>query len=352
MAETMALCISCKGCKRECPTGVDMARMKIEFLHQRRQRHGLSLRDRVVGYLPRYAPLAARAAPLMGLRDRIPALARWSEALLGLSARRPLPLWAREPYREPASPSAALRSVVLLVDTFTRWFEPENARAAARVLSRGGYAVGGATPKGQRPLCCGRTFLAAGLVAEAKAEARRLLEALEHFVGLGVPIVGLEPSCLLTLRDELPALLPGPASTALARQARLFEEFVAAESAAGRWKLDIKPAPGKALLHGHCHQKAFDTVGASVAALKLVPGLDVETFDSTCCGMAGAFGYEAEHYDVSLKIGELGVLPKMRAADAATVLAASGTSCRHQIRDGAAREALHVSRILDQATAE
>jgi FAD/FMN-containing dehydrogenase/Fe-S oxidoreductase len=349
MAETMALCISCKGCKRECPTGVDMARMKIEFLHQRRQRHGLSLRDRVVGYLPRYARVAARMAPLLELRDRIPVLARWSEALLGFSARRPLPRWEREPYREPAPPSAAVRSVVLLVDTFTRWFEPENARAAARVLHRAGYAVGGATPKGQRPLCCGRTFLAAGLVAEAKAEARRLLAALEHFVGLGVPIIGLEPSCLLTLRDELPALLPGPASGALAKQARLFEEFVAAESAAGRWKLEIKSAPGKALLHGHCHQKAFDTLGASVATLKLVPGLEVETFESTCCGMAGAFGYEAEHYDMSLSIGELGVLPRMRAAATETILVAAGTSCRQQIAHGAGRAALHPARVLERA---
>jgi FAD/FMN-containing dehydrogenase/Fe-S oxidoreductase len=349
MAETMALCISCKGCKRECPTGVDMARMKIEFLHQRRRRHGLTLRDRVVGYLPRYARLAARMAPLLELRDRIPALARWSETLLGFSARRPLPRWEREPYREPAPPSAAVRSVVLLVDTFTHWFEPENARAAARVLHRAGYAVGGATPKGQRPLCCGRTFLAAGLVAEAKAEARRLLAALEHFVGLGVPIIGLEPSCLLTLRDELPALLPGPASAALAKQARLFEEFVAAESAAGRWKLEIKPAPGKALLHGHCHQKAFDTLGASVATLKLVPGLEVETFESTCCGMAGAFGYEAEHYDMSLSIGELGVLPRMRAAAAETILVAAGTSCRQQIAHGAGRAALHPARVLERA---
>jgi FAD/FMN-containing dehydrogenase/Fe-S oxidoreductase len=352
MAETMALCISCKGCKRECPTGIDMARMKIEFLHQRRRRHGLTLRDRVVGYLPRYASAAARAAPLLELRDRIPALARWSEALLGLSARRPLPRWRREPYREPSPPAAAMQSVVLLVDTFTRWFEPENARAAARVLSRAGYAVGGATPKGQRPLCCGRTFLAAGLVDEARAEARRLLAALEHFVGLGVPIVGLEPSCLLTLRDELPALLPGSAGTALAKQARLFEEFVSAESGAGRFNLEIRPSPGKALLHGHCHQKAFDAVGASVAALKLVPGLEVETFDATCCGMAGAFGYEAEHYDLSLRIGELGVLPRMRAAAADTILVAAGTSCRQQIAHGAGRAALHPARVLDQAMIE
>jgi Fe-S oxidoreductase len=349
MRETMALCISCKGCKRECPTGVDMARMKIEFLDQHRRRHGLGLRERLVAHLPRYAPVASRLAPLLDLRDRIPALARWSETLLGFSARRALPRWDRAPYRDPAPPSAAARSVVLLVDTFTRWFEPENARAAARVLSRAGYVVGGATPRGERPLCCGRTFLAVGLVEEAKAEARRMLAALEHFVACGVPIVGLEPSCLLTLRDEFTAMLPGPAAAALVKQARLFEEFVAAESAAGRWKLDIKPAPGKALLHGHCHQKAFDTMGAGVAALGLVPGLAVETFESTCCGMAGAFGYEAEHYDLSLRIGELGVLPKMRAAAADTLLVAAGTSCRQQIAQGTGRVALHPARVLERA---
>ncbi|HEX7967613.1 MAG TPA: heterodisulfide reductase-related iron-sulfur binding cluster, partial [Stellaceae bacterium] len=214
-----------------------------------------------------------------------------------------------------------------------------------------GYAVRAATPAGERPLCCGRTFLAAGLVDEAKAEARRLLAALKPFVARGVPVIGLEPSCLLTLRDEFAAILPGEETAALAQQAKLFEEFIAQESAAGRSKLDLKPASRKALVHGHCHQKAFDAVGSTVAALKLVPGTEVETFDSTCCGMAGAFGYEAEHYDMSLRIGELGVLPKMRGAAAETLLIAAGTSCRQQIAHGAGREALHPARVLDEASA-
>jgi FAD/FMN-containing dehydrogenase/Fe-S oxidoreductase len=351
MRETMALCISCKGCKRECPTGVDMARMKVEYLHQRRKTHGLSLRERLVAYLPRYAPAASRLAPLLNLRDRVPGLAWLSEMLMGFSARRALPRWHGAPYRDPppAPPAAERREVVLLVDTFNRWFEPENARAAERVLSRAGYAVRHATPAGERPLCCGRTFLAAGLVDEAKLEARRLLAALKPYVARGVPIVGLEPSCLLTLRDELAAMLPGAEAAALAKQARLFEEFVAAESAAGRFTLALKADARTAVLHGHCHQKAFNTVGDSVAALKLVPGLAVESFDSTCCGMAGAFGYEAEHYDMSLRIGELGVLPKMRAAPAGAVLVAAGTSCRQQIAHGASREALHPARVLDAA---
>jgi len=350
MRETMALCISCKGCKRECPTGVDMARMKIEFLHYYRQRHELSRRDRLIAYLPRYAVYASRIAPLLNSRNRMPLLARLGERLFALSASRKLPEWASRPYRGWSS--GAGREVVLLVDTFNRYFEPENARAAERVLARAGYRVVTADPASRRPLCCGRTFLSAGLVDEARHEAKRMLDALAPHVAAGTPIVGLEPSCLLTLRDEFPAILPGTATNALAERARLFEEFVDSERSAGRLGLALAPMPGRtALLHGHCHQKAFDTVGAAVTALRLIPGLTVETFDSTCCGMAGSFGYEAEHYEMSLKIGELDVLPKMRSAPTDTLLVACGTSCRHQIADAVGREARHLVRILDDASA-
>jgi Fe-S oxidoreductase len=242
--------------------------------------------------------------------------------------------------------------VVLLVDTFNRYFEPENAASAERVLTRAGYRVTTPEPAAGRPLCCGRTFLAAGLIEEAKAEAHRTIDALKAAVAAGTPIVGLEPSCLLTLRDEYPSLLPGEDTKALAEHAQLFEEFVDSERKAGRFALTLTPMPGRtALLHGHCHQKAFGTAGAAADALKLIPELKVETFDSTCCGMAGAFGYEAEHHEMSLKIGELGVLPKMRAAAPETLLAACGTSCRHQIADGAQRDARHIVRILDEASA-
>ena len=172
------------------------------------------------------------------------------------------------------------------------------------------------------------------------------------YVEAGTPVVGLEPSCLLTLRDEFPVLLPGALTKALAERAQLFEEFVESERSAGRFQLALAPMEGQtALLHGHCHQKAFGTVGAAVKALQLIPGLTVESFDSTCCGMAGSFGYEAEHYEMSLKIGELGVLPKIRAAAPEMVLAANGTSCRHQIADATGREARHLVRILDDALA-
>jgi FAD/FMN-containing dehydrogenase/Fe-S oxidoreductase len=350
MRETMDLCISCKGCKRECPTGVDMARMKIEFLHQYRKRHGLTPRERLIAYLPRYAPHAARIAPVMNVRNGLPLLAKLAERRFGLSAKRKLPRWSRRPYR--CAPAGSGPAVVLLADTFNRYFEPENARAAERVLQRAGYRIVSADPPKGRPLCCGRTFLSAGLVDEAQHEARRMLDALAPHLAAGTPIVGLEPSCLLTLRDEFPAMVPDGPAKALAARAQLFEEFVETERAAGRFNLDLTPMSNRrAVLHGHCHQKAFGTFDAAVKALQLIPGLTVETFASTCCGMAGAFGYEAEHYETSLKIGELDVLPKMRAAPPDTILAANGTSCRHQIADGAGRDARHIVRILDDASA-
>jgi FAD/FMN-containing dehydrogenase/Fe-S oxidoreductase len=366
MAETMSLCVSCKGCRRECPTGVDMAKMKLEFLAQYRKRHKITLRDRLIAYLPRYAPVASVFSGFLNLRKPGGLLAQLGESVLGFSAKRPLPRWAAHPYRgtDPRSNrappageeagavgAAAAGEVVLLVDTFNRYFEPENAEAAERVLTRAGYRVTTPEPRVGRSLCCGRTFLAAGLVDEAKAEARRTIAALQQAVAAGTPIIGLEPSCLLTLRDEYPALLPGEDTKALAAHVQLFEEFVETERKFGRFNLACTPMPGKsALLHGHCHQKAFGTAGAAADALKLIPDLKVETFDSTCCGMAGAFGYEAEHHEMSLKIGELGVLPKMRAAASGTLLAACGTSCRHQIADGAQREARHIVRILDEAS--
>jgi FAD/FMN-containing dehydrogenase/Fe-S oxidoreductase len=349
---TLDLCVSCKGCRRECPTGVDVARMKAEFLHHYRKRHGLPAKERLIAYLPRYAPYASRLAPLVNLRDRIPGLARLSERALGFSARRTLPAWRRDPFSGTKSPSLKGdgRDVVLLVDTFNRYFEPENARSALRVLEAAGYRVHSADPMGGRPLCCGRTFLAGGLLEEARAEAARTLEALARFVEADVPVVGLEPSCLLTLRDEFTALLPGEASARLARRAMLIGEFLCAERDAGRLDLPLRALPcGKALVHGHCHEKAFGAMPAVTGMLQLIPGLEVETIESSCCGMAGAFGYEASHFDVSMRMAELSLLPAVRAAPADAALVADGTSCRHQISDGAGREALHAVRLLDQA---
>jgi FAD/FMN-containing dehydrogenase/Fe-S oxidoreductase len=355
MFDTLELCVSCKGCKRECPTGVDMAKMKIEFLHHYRRRHGLRLKDRLIAYMPRYAPQAARFAWLANLRDALPGLPSLSEKLLGFSARRSLPRWQRDTFHErPGAESGSGTingEIVLLVDTFNNYFEPDNARAALKVLRAAGYVVH--LPRAvdsARPLCCGRTFLAAGLVDEARFEAQRMLAALKPFIERGVPVVGLEPSCLLGLRDEFMSMLPGAETAALASNAMLFEEFIAREADAGRLKLKLKPlAQKKALLHGHCHQKAFAAMPAVTKTLKLVPDLAVEMIESSCCGMAGNFGYEANHYDVSMKIAEASLLPTIRAAAADTIIVADGTSCRHQIHDGAQRDAVHVARVLEQA---
>jgi Fe-S oxidoreductase len=355
MHATMDLCVSCKGCKRECPTGVDMARMKIEFLNHYHRRHGLKLKDRLIAWLPRYAPWGMRLGFLLNLRDRLPGLPWLSEKLLGYSARRPLPRWRRDvfiPKQESAKiTSANGAEVVLLVDTFTNYFEPDNARAALAVLQAAGYRVH--LPQaldGDRPLCCGRTFLYAGLVEEAQAEARRLLDAVRPYVERGLPVIGLEPSCLLTLRDEFKVMRLGTEADRLATQAFLFEEFLAREQAAGRLQLNLQPlATKRALLHGHCHQKAFGAMTAVQDVLRLVPRLEVQVVESSCCGMAGAFGYQAGHYDVSMKMAELNLLPAVRAAEPDTLIVADGTSCRQQIRDGAQREALHVARVLEQA---
>jgi Fe-S oxidoreductase len=203
---------------------------------------------------------------------------------------------------------------------------------------------------GGRPLCCGRTFLAAGLVDEARAELNRTLTALGPFVAKGLPVVGLEPSCLFTFRDELQAILPGPEADALAEATVTFEEFLAREKHADRLDLPLRSAGGaKALLHGHCHQKAFNGMADVEAALRLVPDLEVGTVQSSCCGMAGAFGYQAETYDLSQAMAELALLPAVRAADEDVILVADGTSCRHQISDGTGRRPKHVARVLADA---
>jgi FAD/FMN-containing dehydrogenase/Fe-S oxidoreductase len=353
MGETMDLCVGCKGCRRECPTGVDMARMKIEVEHARVKQHGLSLRNRLIGYLPRYAEATSRFHFLANLRNVLPGASWLGEKLLGLSAKRSLPVWHGAPFRaSEALDQERAMEVVLLADTFNTYFEPENLRAALRVLEAAGYRVHVVDPSrdGQgRRLCCGRTMLAAGLVDEAKAEADRMLAAYAPYLEAGMAVVGLEPSCLLTLRDEFTAMRPGPQADRLAENALMFEEFLVREHEAGRLDLDLKVISETALVHGHCHQKAFAVMGAVEKALALVPGLQVSVINSSCCGMAGAFGYEAEHYQASMAMAELDLLPAIRAADQGAILVADGTSCRHQIHDGAGREALHVARVLEMA---
>ncbi len=358
------LCVSCKGCRRECPTGVDMAKMKIEVLYHRQRAHGLSSRDRLVANLPRWAPWAARMPWVANLRNTLPGAAGLGESWMGFAAQRTLPQWRSDTYLRgtPARDDAVANAdVVFFADTFTNYFEPENAHAAVKVLRAAGYRVRiaravetDATPS--RPLCCGRTYLAAGLVDEARSEARRVVAALAPHAERGGAIVGLEPSCLLSLRDEFLVMGLGEAAHRLSENAFLIEEFLAREHRAGRLDLPLAPLPQKrALLHAHCHQKAFDAVAPIQQVLALIPNLAVDLVESSCCGMAGSFGYDAAHYDVSVRMAELALMPAVRAAAADTLIIADGTSCRHQIEDlsrgTGRREAVHAIRVLERALA-
>jgi Fe-S oxidoreductase len=349
MADTLKLCVSCKACRHECPTGVDMAKMKIEVLAARAAKHGLSLRDRLVGFLPHYAGFAARLAPLANWRNHSPLLRRLLEQTAGISAKRALPEWRRDTFKSDAEAVGPVdgREVVLFADTFNRAYERENLDAALRVLVEAGYRVHLPKPADRaRPLCCGRTFLSAGLVDHARAELDRLVATYAPFASRGVPIVGLEPSCLLTLRDELLSLRSDETAKNISAHALLFEEFLVREAEAGRLQLPLGPIAAKVLVHGHCHQKSFGAFKPVEQVLRLVPDLKVETIESSCCGMAGAFGYGADTYEASIEMAELSLLPAVRRADEATLIVADGTSCRHQIKDGADRGALHVARVL------
>ncbi|MDH3267027.1 MAG: 4Fe-4S dicluster domain-containing protein, partial [Gammaproteobacteria bacterium] len=353
MFRTMELCVSCKGCKRECPTGVDMASMKIEFLHQYHKRHRRSVIDMLVAHLPNYAPTMARVPWLTKLRERIPGLAFVMQIITGISAKRSLPAWRQDYFQGQTEVPDGNDGpeVVLLADTFNTWFEPENLRAAVKVFVAANYqTIVAEAEEGEKPLCCGRTYLATGMIDEARNEARRLLKVVMPYVKKGVPIVGLEPSCILGLRDEYRSMLPGPDTDALAELALTFEEFIVRERLADRFKPDLKALSSRrVLVHGHCHQKAFDVMPAVVEVLNMIPGHSVENIESGCCGMAGAFGYEAKHAAVSRQMAEASLLPAVREAPDDAIIVADGTSCRHQVKDGSDREALHVARVLADA---
>ncbi|GAB6042793.1 (Fe-S)-binding protein [Endothiovibrio diazotrophicus] len=357
LVRAMELCVSCKGCRRECENEVDMARIKIEYLAQRNEEHPLSRRDRLFAELPQRLHRDRWLVPLIRLRNRLPLLAPLGEALLGIAARRRLPEPATAPFSGTALDSPADgHPVVLFVDSFTRHFNPAHAEAAIRVLGAGGYSVTVAQPDAtdgepRRPLCCGRTLLSQGLVEEARAEARRVVAALAPHAAAGTPIVGLEPSCLLTLRDEHLALGLGEPARQVAERAQLFEEFIAREQTAKRLRLPLKKRPDDApplLVHGHCHEKAVGAMKSMRKALKLIPGLRFELIEASCCGGAGSFGVEAEHADLADAMAEQALLPKLRENPDAEILA-NGFSCRHQMREGAGRPALHLAEVLAQA---
>jgi FAD/FMN-containing dehydrogenase/Fe-S oxidoreductase len=341
MAEAMSLCLSCKGCKRECPTGVDMAKLKIEVLARSQKR----LRDHLISYLPRYAPWASRFRWLTNLRNRSNLLRHLGERI-GFSARRDLPEWHARPFLETPRAEREGPEVALFADTFNTWFEPKVPRAALIVLNAAGCRVTVVRAPTGRPLCCGRTALAVGDIAVARKEIERSLAVLAPLAQRGVPILGLEPCCLYTLRDEWPALLPGPKTDAVAARAQLFESYLVETDVA----LPFAEQSGtRVMVHDHCHQKVFAAAGDTTEMLRRVPGLMAEPIESTCCGMAGAFGYQTETYEISMAVGALDLFPALDVAPVDALVVTDGTSCRCQIADGARRQAEHVAVVLAQA---
>lgn len=368
LAEAMELCVGCKGCKRECANQVDMAAIKIEYQAQRNAKQGVSLRERLIAGLPQQLHHHAFMRNIIRWRNRAPWLAKLGERFLGISAKRQLPepssnpfVLSSEAYRSmndfEERVTAESKDVILFVDTFSNHFEPEIAQAAHQVLSAAGYRVTTLQPdlfdeEPERALCCGRTYLSLGQVEQARYEARRMQLALRPALAAGTPIVGLEPSCILSLRDDHLKLGLGDEAVALSKQVYLFEEFIAREYDRKRMQLELKPLPpGKTLVHGHCHQKAVGAMKSLRKVLRMIPEFDFEFIEASCCGMAGSFGLETEHANISMQMAELDLLPALRAAPDAAILA-NGFSCRHQIHEGTQRNAQHVALLLRDALKE
>ena len=342
--EVMDLCLECKGCKAECPSNVDMAKLKYEFLHHYYQANGLPLRNRLFGRIARMNRLGARMPALVNwLSNLTPS--RWAlEKIAGIDRRRPLPALAAQTFTDwfvrRTPPVAARRGeVVLFNDTFTTYNVPEIARAAVGVLEAAGYRVVLVDRK-----CCGRPLISKGMLGEAREHALWNVERLAPYARRGVPIVGLEPSCLLTLRDETVDLVRTDDARAVAKQSFLFEELLVRERGRGL-ELAFGAKGRKALLHGHCHQKALVGTAPTVAALRWA-GFDVQEIDSGCCGMAGSFGFEREHYDISIALGNRRLAPAVKGAPAETEIVAPGISCRQQIQHLAGRRAKHPAEVL------
>jgi FAD/FMN-containing dehydrogenase/Fe-S oxidoreductase len=342
--EILDLCLECKACKSECPLGVDMASLKTEALAAYHEQHGVPLRSRMFGSVRALNRMGSAAAPLANLLACMRPARLLAQRWLGVAAARPLPRFQRQHLarwhaRRPARPGGR-GDLVFLADSFTSYTEPSVARAAIELLEAAGWAV-----RLETAACCGRASLSKGLVDQARDRARDLLDRVD---GRG-PVVGVEPSCLLTLRDEYPAILPGdPRAKAVAEASRLPEELLNEAIADGR--LTLGPIAAKRILyHGHCHLKAVTGTAATMTLLRAIPGTEVAEVDAGCCGMAGSFGFEAEHYDLSMRIGELRLFPAVRAEPAGTVIAASGVSCRQQIAHGTGRPARHPLEIVRSA---
>jgi Fe-S oxidoreductase len=347
--EVMDLCLECKACKGECPSSVDMAKLKYEFLAQYYEVHGYPLRSRLFARIDLISRLGSAFAPVSNwIAGAAPT--RWFlDRAIGIDARRKMPRFTRRRFttwfngRRHRRPARG--PVVLFHDTYTEHSDPQIGMAATIILERAGYEVVLADGK----VCCGRPMISKGFLRQAREHARHNLRVLAPLAAKGWPILGLEPSCLLTLRDDYLDLVPGSESRLVADHAFMLEEFLIGLSRAGELELPFTGTVKSILVHGHCQHKALGGTSDTVAVLNLPPNYRATEIDSGCCGMAGSFGYEKEHYDLSMKIGEERLFAAIRAADPAVEIVAAGTSCRHQIADGTGRNARHWTELLVEA---
>jgi Fe-S oxidoreductase len=355
--EVLDLCLMCKACKSECPLGVDMASLKAEALAHRHDLDGVPLRTRVFGGIRWLNRLGSATAPVSNLPGRLGPLRHLMERTLGVTARRPLPAYRRHNlirwFRRRAAPgrlAAPQGELTFLADSFTTFTEPAIGRSAIELLEHAGWSV-----RLESAGCCGRADFSKGLLDQARDKARALAATLVSGSRPGSPIVGCEPSCVLTLRDEHRMLLPDdPNVRDVAGRVHQVEELLVQAIDSGRLRLAESWLSGRRILyHGHCHQKAEVGTAATMTLLRRIPGVEVVELDAGCCGMAGSFGFEAEHYELSMTIGADRLFPAIKAAGSAdTVIAATGVSCRQQIRHGAERTAWHPLQLVHEAFTE
>ena len=357
--EALDLCLECKGCKAECQTGVDMAKLKYEFLDQYHKAHGFPLRSRLFAGISSLSRMGSRFAPLSSWAARSPASKLLLHHLLGIHAKRPVPAFARRTFpawfgsRESSTKGDA-GTVVLFNDTFMNYNYPEVGIAAVELLEHAGFQVVLAAPAASPEngtVCCGRPMVSKGMLDRAKVHAQRNVDTLYPYASQGIAIVGCEPSCLLTLRDEYPDLLSDESAKVVAAGSYMIDEFLVMLRDEGRLSLEFTDISRKVLFHGHCHQKALVGTRHSMAALRMPPGYQVEEVDSGCCGMAGSFGYEKEHYDLSMAIGRQRLFPAVEAKGDDWEIAVMGISCRQQIEHGTGRRVRHVVEVLRDAVA-
>jgi Fe-S oxidoreductase len=340
------LCLECRACKSECPTSVDMARIKSEVLAARWDRHGPPLSVRAFGHVRTAAQVGSRLAPLVNAVGRSRIGRALNETLLGVDRRRTLPAWTARTLTarlRRTSPRSAVRAV-LFADTFTEYSEPAIGVAAFEVLDRAGIGAR-LVPHG----CCGRPLISQGLLEEARLAGGAAVDALHADAARGEAVVFLEPSCLSAMREDIPSLLHGrrkDRAQTVARQSVLFEEYLEGELAAGRAALPLGAGPASVALHPHCHQRALGLAGPAASLLRRIPGATVTDLEAGCCGMAGSFGYKSAHYDVSTAIAARKLVPAARALPRDGVLVAAGTSCRHQVADLAGVQAVHPAVLL------